>query len=101
MARPIRGAIAEHVVVATRVDPYLTLRAATEYTGLSKSVLLRATRWAPDRALPCYRVGNRVLLRRSELDAWLSSYREHGSPVVRKALARLGVPGFSEGKPAS
>jgi hypothetical protein len=29
-SRPIRGAIAEHVVVATPADRYLTLRAASE-----------------------------------------------------------------------
>ncbi|MCI0548863.1 MAG: hypothetical protein L0027_16470 [Candidatus Rokubacteria bacterium] len=89
--KPIRGTIGEHVVIATPADPYLTLTGLSEYSGLTKTGLLRAINGPPDRALPCYRVGNKILVRRSEFDRWLEPYRHHGRPSLEKALAELGL----------
>ena len=54
-------------------DRYLNLAQASEYTSIS-------TRTLRDRDdLPRYRVGKKILLfKKSELDTWLSQFREGG-----------------------
>src|SRR5207244_3696412 len=71
----VRGVLAHRVVVSTIQDPFLSLKAASEYTSLSVKTLRRAVNDVPDRALPCYRVGAAILVRRSETDAWLAHRR--------------------------
>lgn len=87
----IRGIIAERVVVSTPLDPFLSLKAASDYTGLSVKTLRRAVNDTPDRALPCYRVGAVILIRRSEADAWLAQRRTVGRPSLVAALRELGL----------
>jgi excisionase family DNA binding protein len=91
MANSARGPIVDRVVLSSPADPLLTLTALAEYSGLSKTALLRAINQVPDRALPCYRVGNKILVRRSEFDRWLETYRHRGRPSLEKALAELGL----------
>jgi excisionase family DNA binding protein len=86
-----RRVIGERVVLSTAMDPCLTLTALAEYSGLSKTALLRAINQVPDRALPCYRIGNKILVRRSEFDRWLEAYRHRGRPSLEKALTELGL----------
>ena len=60
----------------TEFDPFLPLRALAAYSGLS----VRKLRNHLDDAghpLPCYRVGGKILVRRSEFDAWMAAYRHH------------------------
>jgi excisionase family DNA binding protein len=87
----IRGVLAERVVVSTPLDPFLNLKAANNYTGLSVKTLRRAVNDVPDRALPCYRVGAAILVRRSEVDAWLAQRRTVGRPSLVAALRELGL----------
>jgi excisionase family DNA binding protein len=86
-----RGAIVGQVVMASPADPFLPLAALAQYSGLSKTGLLRAINGPPDRALPCYRVGNKILVRRSEFDRWIEAFRQQGRPSLAKALAELGL----------
>lgn len=83
--------IAEHIVVSSPADPFLTVQALVEYSGLTKTKLLRAINDRPDRALPHYRVGNKCLVRRSEFDRWVETYRHRGRPGVERGLANLGM----------
>ena len=83
--------LAERIVVSTPLDPFLTLKAAAEYTGLSAKTLRRAVNDAPDRALPCYRVGAVITIRRSELDAWMALRRTVGRPSLVAAMRTLGL----------
>jgi excisionase family DNA binding protein len=53
-------------------DRYLNLRELSDYTGLSTQRLRNLTR-RPDYPLPHYRVGVRVLVKRSEFDAWVQA----------------------------
>lgn len=55
-------------------DRYLDKRQAAEYTGLS-------TRTLEGRLdeIPHFRVGKKILFKKSELDQWIEKYREGGS----------------------
>ena len=87
----VRGVLADRVVVSTLLDPFLSLKAASEYTGLSVKTLRRAVNEVPDRARPCYRVGTAILVRRSEADAWLAQRRMVGRPSLVVAMRELGL----------
>lgn len=67
------------------LDPYLPLRAASAYVGLSVRSL-RSWLVHPTCPLPCYRVGGKILLRRSELDRWLSGFRRRGREDIEAVV---------------
>ncbi|MBI2218772.1 MAG: helix-turn-helix domain-containing protein [Candidatus Rokubacteria bacterium] len=82
----VRGVIAERVVVSTTLDPFLDLRALAAYSCIS----IRKLRDYLDdttHPLPCYRVGGKILVRRSEFDAWIGAYRARGRPDVDAIVA--------------
>jgi len=53
-------------------DRYLDLPVASEYSTLGISTLRQHIRCG---GLPCYKVKGKILIRKSELDAWISSFR--------------------------
>lgn len=56
-------------------DAYLSLtRTLPEYSGLSERTL-RGYLAHPLHPLPCYRIGGKVLVRRSEYDRWAERFR--------------------------
>ena len=91
-AGQVRGVLAERVLVSTLLDPFLPLKALASYSGLS---VRKLRDFIEDLAhpLPCYRVGGKILVRRSEFDAWITSYRQVGrldvDRVVSEVLADL------------
>jgi len=40
----------------------------------------------PAHPLPCYRVGGKILVRRSEYDAWVARYRQVGHPDLDRLV---------------
>jgi hypothetical protein len=95
-ARPValvRGIIAERVVISTETDPFLPLRALARYSGVS---VRRLRDYLSDAVhpLPHYRVGGRILVRRSEFDTWIAAFRRLGRPdveaIVSEVLRRAG-----------
>jgi hypothetical protein len=76
-AAQVRGVLADRVVVSTTLDPFLPLRALASYSGLSVRKL-RDYLEDPANPLPCYHVGGKILVRRSEFDGWIAVYRQHG-----------------------
>jgi hypothetical protein len=44
--------------------------------------------------MPCYRIGGKIVVRRSEFDAWVAQFKTVGNPnvehVVAEVLADLG-----------
>src|SRR5438105_333226 len=73
----VRGILADRVVVSTALDPFLSLRALASYACVS----VRKLREHLDDAihpLPHYRVGGKIVVRRSEFDAWMAAYRRVG-----------------------
>jgi len=91
----VRGVLADRVVVSTPLDPFLSLRALAAYSGLGARTLRG---YLTDRVhpLPCYRIGGKILIRRSEYDALAAHYRRLGSPdldrIAAQALRDLSVP---------
>ena len=67
---------------------YLPLRALSVYAGLSVRTL-RGYLSHPARPLPHYRVGSKVLVKRSEFDAWVSGFREDVAPRVDAIVAEM------------
>ena len=82
----VRGILATEVVVSTVLDPFLSLRALSGYSGLGIRKL-RDYLEDTDHPLPCYRVGAKILVRRSEFDAWMAQHRRVG----RVDVDRLGA----------
>jgi len=80
-----RGTIPERVVVTVPLDPYLPLTALAGYAGLSVRKL-REFLTDPMHPLPCYRVGGKLLVRRSEFDTWIARYRERGRADVDRIV---------------
>ncbi len=82
--------VIEEVVVQTSLDPWMTLEALSQYSGLSVRSL-RAYLTDPQRPLPHYRmqeprviiersgkrrtVSGKILVRRSDFDRWMDAYR--------------------------
>jgi helix-turn-helix protein len=102
-ARLIRGTIVERLEVGVTLDPFLSLKAAAAYTSLSSRTLRSYIELPPGEALPAYRppaghggAGGKILLRRSELDAWLAQYRTRGRPSLVKAMQALGMLSTTE-----
>jgi len=82
-----RLVVLEELTLSTTLDPYLSLRTLSQYSGCS-------TRWLRDRLtdphhpLPYYRLpGRKILVRRSEFDAWLARYRQVGQADVDRIVA--------------
>ncbi len=90
----VRGVLAERVIVSTQLDPFLSLRALASYSGLSIR-RLRDLLTDPAHPLPHYRIGGKIVVRRSEYDAWVTRYRQLGNAevdqVVTEALRGLGA----------
>ncbi len=72
--------IIERISFTTSLDNYLSLPALSAYSSLSERTLRDAIA-APVNALPAYRFGARVVVRRSDFDRWALSRRKVGQPV--------------------
>ena len=66
-------------------DRYLSVRSLAEYAGMSVRTLraLLVRRHAP---LPHYRIGGKILVRRSEFDQWAAEFRVIRPTVDLEAL---------------
>ena len=67
-------------------DWYLSLRALSVYGGLSVRTL-RGHLTHPARPLPHYRVGGKILVKRSEYDAWIRAFRTAETSQVDAIVA--------------
>ena len=86
-----RAVLSDRLVVVTELDPYLSLTALAEYCGLSVRTLRKLIDLPPHQALPCFRPGGKILVRRSDFDAWMAQYRTRGRPDVARVLQELGL----------
>ena len=66
-------------------DTYLSLRALAVYSGLSVRTL-RGHLVHAAYPLPHYRIGGKILIRRSEYDAWAARFRANVAPVVDQVV---------------
>lgn len=83
-----RAEIIDRVAVQVALDPYLSLTALARYGWLSIRKL-RAHLTDVAHPLPCYRVGGRILVRRSEFDAWMVAFRRRGRHDVDRLVAEV------------
>ena len=88
----VRAVLADSVAVSTPLDPFLSDKALASYSGLGVRKLREHLEDAV-RPLPCYRVGGKILVRRSEFDAWIAAFSQRGrrdvDAIVTDVLARL------------
>jgi excisionase family DNA binding protein len=88
----VKGPCVEGVTGGIPLDSFLSLRALAAYAGLSVRKL-RDCLNDPKHPLPHYRVGGKILVRRSEFDAWMDTYHQVGSvavdQIVENVLGRL------------
>src|SRR5262249_53009835 len=82
----VRGVLADRVVVSTELDPFLGLRAPATYSDLGVRTL-RTYLTDPAHPLPCYRIGGKILVRRSEFDQWIAAYRQTGRADVSQIVS--------------
>ena len=78
----------ERLVVNVSLDPFLSLRALAAYSGLSVRNL-RSWLDDPRRPLPSYRVGGKILVRRSEFDGWISAFRRAGGQDLDRVVSEI------------
>jgi len=87
-----RLALVERVMLSAPADPYLSLRALSDYSNLSVRTLRKfLERTPPSQALPCYRLDGKVVVRRSEFDRYMEQYRAQGRPALVRTLKALGL----------
>jgi excisionase family DNA binding protein len=84
----VRGALVEQLRVQISFDPFLSLKTLASYSGLSVRKL-REYLDDPRHPLPQYRVGGKILVRRSEFDAWIAAYRRAGHSDVDAIVAAV------------
>src|SRR5262249_55924508 len=89
--RPVL-ALVERLMLTAPADPYLSLRALADYSGLSIRTLRGfLDRNPPATALPCYRLAGKVVVRRSEFDTFMAQFRAQGRPALVRTLRHLGL----------
>ena len=83
----------DRVTATVPLDPYLSLKALAGYAGISTRQLReylvhpplpRAAGAPVPPPLPHYRLGSRIVVRRSEFDRWMAAYR--AQPGEARAL---------------
>jgi Helix-turn-helix domain len=84
----VRGVLAERVIISTPLDPLLSIKALAAYASISPRKL-REYLDDPANPLPCYRPGGKILVRVSEFDAWIATYRQQGCPDVARIVEEV------------
>jgi len=93
-------AVVDEVRVAVGLDPYLTVRGLAGYSGLSTRKL-RDLLTDPHHPLPCFRVGGRILVKRSDFDRWVAAFRQNGTPDLAAVADAMFRELQSESNPES
>jgi excisionase family DNA binding protein len=74
----------DNIAIRTDLDPYLSLKALSAYSGMSVRYLRKALADSA-HSLPYYRLGGKILVRRSEFDRWMARFRQEGPDLDRLA----------------
>jgi hypothetical protein len=87
---PVRQAV-DRLDIHMALDPYLSLKALEQYSGLTARQLRRALRDAAD-PLPSFEVAGQLYVRTSEFDSWMSRRRRRtpADEAVRRLAETLG-----------
>ena len=80
---------------------WMGLRQLTQYANLSRRTL-RAWIHSPVDPLPAVRVAGKILVRRSELDAWLARHRVKSLGILDlDGIVREALQGVTRGRQSS
>jgi hypothetical protein len=82
--RTVPEVVTEIPAPASGWDPFLSIPALVAYSSLSER-MLRGFLRDPEHPLPHFRIGARVLVRRSDFDAWMQVFR-HGDDVGAETI---------------
>lgn len=85
------------VAVRLDLDPYFSLQALAGYCHLSRRTL-QALVNDPRDPLPSFRVGGKILVRRSEFDAWMAR-RRNRKPLEAARLATADAQALLTARP--
>ena len=77
--------VVEKVVVMTTLDPYFTMKGLAEYASLSRRTLQDLVIDTSD-PIPSYRLGGKILIRKSDFDEWMAR-RRNRKPLEAGHLA--------------
>ncbi len=69
---------------------YLSLVDLAKYSAMSTRTLRRHLE-DTTHPLPAYRIGGKVLIKRSEYDEWAAEFRTRGRPSLAAAMKELGL----------
>ncbi len=73
--------VAKYLRTVVSTDAYLSLKALSTYAGLS---VRRLRDCLHDRQcpLPCYRIGGKILIRKSDFDTWALHFRQDTDSIT-------------------
>ncbi|MFI5342029.1 MAG: helix-turn-helix domain-containing protein [Candidatus Methylomirabilales bacterium] len=77
--------VIEAVTIHQDLDPYLSLKGLAEYASLSRRTLQDLVNDTSD-PIPSYRVGSKILIRKSDFDRWMAR-RRNRKPLEASRLA--------------
>jgi excisionase family DNA binding protein len=85
-----QGTVSVHEIVGyLNEDRYLGMAEAVAYLGLSERSLRKLL-----SQIPHFRVGSKLLFRKSEIDSWILRYRELGTEVDLGKIAGEALKGI-------
>ena len=89
--------ILEAVTIQTDLDPWLSLRALAGYSCLSRRTLQDLVNDTSD-PIPSYRVGGKILVRKSDFDRWMIR-RRNQKPLAAARLAAAHAAALLNARP--
>ncbi len=89
--------VVEAVSIQQDLDPYFSLTGLAGYASLSRRTLQDLINDTSD-PIPSYRVGTKLLVRRSEFDAWLAR-RRNRKPLEAARLAAADARALLTARP--
>ncbi len=89
--------VIEAVSVTTALDVYLSLKGLAGYASLSRRTLQDLVS-DPRDPLPSYRVGAKLLVRKSDFDRWMSR-RRNRKPLEAARLAAADAQALLRARP--
>jgi hypothetical protein len=78
--------IVEAVTIQMDLDPFLSMNGLAAYSSLSRRTLQNLLT-DPLDPLPSYRVGAKIVVRKSEFDAWMSRRRNRKATAAAELAA--------------
>ena len=87
----------EAVTIQQDLDPYFSLKGLARYASLSRRTLQDLINETRD-PLPSYRIGGKILVRRSEFDHWMTR-RRNRKPLEAARLAAVDAQALLNARP--